>query len=844
MNTPFRTFAPSSIVAGLLVTSTFGWQDAAVAPLPTAAAAPAIADPSSGLDLRTWPRDQLVDCRHMKLDIMMPTLEGETFDVVQTLTVRAIGVPVHEWSLDAVGFQVHSVTTAEGTPLDFSHSNNKLVVQFPDGMPTEFDTTVVTRYTVAHPEQGMIFAPAGPASPAQFHTQGQAESNRYWFPCHDAPNERMSTELVVDVPDHVLVSGNGKLISHTENDGRAKWHWLQSKPHVAYLVSLVGGTYERTELPAGPNGLPMTVWTRVGKSDDARETFARTGAMVACFERAFGTAYPWDRYDQLCARSFQAGGMENTSATTLFEGALLDVRSRAERDMDSLIAHELCHQWTGDYITCNNWNDLWLNEGWATYGQALWFECRDGPNGYFEEVFRDAQVAQRDRVESNGIAMCLNMHGPGAFGRAANPYPKGASILHMMREMIGDELFFRGVHLYMNRHGLSTAETSDFRHAMEDVSGLELGWFFDQWCDRSGCPSVHSTLIWDAAENALHLTITQTQPIDGMHPAFRAKFPVAISMQNGSTKTQWIDMRERTVERTIPLDAAPTMVEIDPRYSFLKTMKVDMPIEWTLAQIQHGSNVATRKQAIESLPADLTDQAVEVLVAVALDQSVWHSQRIDAVESLARGSSNAAKHGVRRVFDARVADGRVRASAVKALSVSLGVEALPDLVTVLQSDTGLGTRTAACNAIASWNLALAEHPELKDPLMRLCQEHTSGGGLEGAAMRACGKLRIAEAIPLVESRLVLGAPDRERAQAVEVLAQLCPAEGESRAAVIDLLIDLLEDQEQDVFDASGAALVHLKAEESRIALTRVAEEDESTRRRGRATHWLKELNPQ
>src|SRR5690606_32345803 len=219
---------------------------------------------------------------------------------------------------------------------------------------------------------------------------------RHWFVCHDYPNERMTTELIVDVPAVYSVSSNGRLVSHLTTGDRAVWHWLQDKPHVPYLVTLVIGTFDIVEIPH--DRVPMKVWVPQGLGDQVMQTYGRTGDMIDLFEQRFGVPYPWDRYDKRVVKNFGAGGMENTSATSMYPTAILDSTALLDGDLDGLIAHELAHQWTGDLITCKSWAHIWLNEGWATYCSALWNERRFGEDGYLDSIRNNFGVARRDRT--------------------------------------------------------------------------------------------------------------------------------------------------------------------------------------------------------------------------------------------------------------------------------------------------------------------------------------------------------------------------------------------------------------------------------------------------------------
>ncbi|MBL9140661.1 MAG: HEAT repeat domain-containing protein, partial [Phycisphaerae bacterium] len=641
-------------------------------------------DATLGADHRNFPPDPLVTYLGMVLDIRVPDLAVPGFTAVQTLTVQPIGVPVPALRLDAEGLDIKQVTV-DGAPAEWSYDGHVLAIRFAEPLPAKA-TVIQTTYECARPVRGMTFSPAtpaiegvAPARAAELHTQGQTETNHHWFPIHDSPNVRLPTELLVNVPKGVVVSGNGELIRHETVDDREVWQWRQQEPHVPYLVSLVAGGFERVELPNPKSGVPMAVWLVPGRADDARATYANTDAMIALFERRFGVKYPWARYDQLVVRNFGSGGMENTSATSMHPAAIFDATARADGDMDGLIAHELCHQWTGDLITCKSWEHIWLNEGWATYGSTLWNEERDGVDGYYDSVLSSAGVARRDTPEAPE-AMCSPVWGNAGetFGRAANPYPKGASILHMLRRMLGDEIFFKGVRNYMQAHAGGLVETSDFRYAMEAASGLGLEWFFDQWCDRPGSPRVKATAAYDAATRTLTVSAEQTQTIDARTPALRISMPVWVKTAHGERVVPF-DMRNRTARMQVVLDGPPQAVWIDPWLDALKTLEVDQPAEWTLAVLKSGPTIAAKRQAMATLGKTDTPEARAALVQVASDAALRHSLRAAAVETLAAYGSPEAKVQVLSLFDAGCADPKVRTEQIQALATCAAADATPRL---------------------------------------------------------------------------------------------------------------------------------------------------------------------
>ncbi|MHC4141615.1 MAG: M1 family metallopeptidase [Planctomycetota bacterium] len=626
---------------------------------------------STGRDLRNYPPDRVVDYLHMTLQMRFDDLDEKRFTATETLRFAPIGRPAESFTLNAVGFQIESVTL-DGHALEYFYDDKHLTLRFEPPLAPGRPREVVIEYARVDPGQGMIFTPSSSEVSdyaAQVHTTGQTATNQHWFACHDYPNERLTTELIVDVPSGLAVSSNGRLVSQRDDGQRAVWHWLQDKPHVNYLVVLVIGKFDRVEIPHAR--VPMHVWVPPGLGHQVMQTYGRTGEMIDVLERRFGYPYPWDRYDQVVVKNFGPGGMENTSITTMYPTAILDETALGDESLEGLISHELAHQWAGDLFTCKSWAHVWLNEGWATYGAALWFEHRDGEDGYLDSMRRNfGRLARRDKT-TNEQAMVSNVY-EGAwenFGRAANPYPKGGSILHMLRMMLGEEVFFEGLGLFMNRHALGVVETNDARYAMEEVSGLGLEWFFEQWCYRPGIPRLEVGIGYDGGTRELQVEVTQTQHIDDRTPAFRFMLPIYVETSAG-TETFDLDVREKTVRWRTTLDGPPSLVAVDPWMHVLKTAAVDKPNPLWMEQVKQGPTIASRHAAIEALADRDTPQVVELLGRVITDESNRHTLRQTAVETLAGLSSKQARTALLAIAENGVADARVRAMLIEALEDS------------------------------------------------------------------------------------------------------------------------------------------------------------------------------
>ena len=574
-----------------------------------------------------------------------------------SLRARAMTAPVPTLTFDAKGMAI-SGASCEGRTVSVDHDGRVLRVHLsPPALPGEVFEVVID-YVLNDPARGLIWTPESdryPGRAAQLHTQGQPNTNSYWFPCHDSPNEKLTTEIIARVPAGYTVSSNGALVSRTsgmmEGGGplgapriaaAETFHFSQGKPHAPYLVSLVVGKFDVVDI--GDERLPMPVYAPPGRGEDARKTYAHTPEMIRLFGRLFHEEYPWAKYAQLVVHNFEAGGMENTSATTMHDNAVISDAAREDFDLDGLISHELGHQWFGDLTTCNSWDQIWLNEGFATYATCLWFDHRDGPDRYTEEVRgKFDAVLRADTGNAPGAhAMTSRVYKSPweTFRRPGNPYPKGASILHMLRRELGDEVFFGAIADYLDQRGLKTVQTYQLRQAFEARSGRQLERFFEQWTRRPGTPTVAVSWTYDPTRQRLRFLAEQTQTIDNDNPAFEFTLPIFIRNSAGPDVMiePFLCMKTDTFE--VQLEGPPRFVAVDPDQHVLARYEVAQDPAMWLTQLRDGPTLASRVQAVRSLAASNETPATEAIRRIASDRAAPRFLREEAIKALAaRGNA-------------------------------------------------------------------------------------------------------------------------------------------------------------------------------------------------------------
>ncbi len=617
-------------------------------------------DAETGRDLANYPPDVHFDHLHMRLELDIPTMSRPQLSGRQHITALAVGSPRGMMKLNALGMTIRGVL-ANDRPAAFTHDGPALLIHFPQPVAPGQQVGVTITYDLdffSHRGIGLTWSPGRDrganltdASP-QIHAQGQPENNRMWFPCHDYPNDRLTTEIILTVEDDFDACANGRLVSREAvAEGRTRWHWMQDKSHPAYLVTLVVGKFEIVDV-GGPEsarpGLPMEVYAPHGAGSRVAQTFGRTADMVAHFEELFDEPYPWDKYDQLLVRNFRAGAMENTSASTFQAAFAMMGRDATE----PIIAHELVHQWLGDLVGYKGWEHLWIGEGWASFGEALWSEASADEGQAAREYqrviarFFAQQRARNTTTAPLSPAMVSRHYGhpDQNFFKSNDVYSKGAFVLHLLRMRLSDETFFKGTQLFIDRFKFTQAETDDFRICLEEVSGESLERFFEQWCHRPGLPRLNVNVRWDSESSSLIVRAEQTQTINADNPAFAMEVPLYITVGEGDGRYLYMHTDQRIAEATFPLESAPTDVVVDPYFASGAPCRVEKSLAMWLRQMNDGPTYLAQVQAAEHLAAFDDPAAIAALVRATHVESPDDPLRLTAEAALADIESRDTRH--------------------------------------------------------------------------------------------------------------------------------------------------------------------------------------------------------
>jgi aminopeptidase N len=424
----------------------------------------------------------------------------------------------------------------------------------------------------------------------QAWTQGQATESPYWFPCIDSPQIKFTLDIEVASHSEFMVISNGILKSkETENDITI-WKFMEINPIPSYLVSVVIGRFSVAE--SNNNNLPLYYyWPEEINKEDAMLSFSETPQMINFFEEYFDTKFPFQKYSQSAVDNFEFGGMENSSCTTLTRNILHNKITSIDYHNDIfLIAHELSHQWFGDMVTCKDWSHLWLNEGFATYCELLYWEKTRGVDEFHYNLVKntDRYFEEANEQYYRPIVTKLYKHPDELFD--AHVYEKAGFILHMIRNYLGEINFRKSLKVYLAQYQYKSTDSLDLLRIFEEVSGIEMHSFFEQWIYREGHPDLHVDFVLqhdnsiDGRNPTTNLTIKIIQGNDDMNSVehtlyHRFKLEIKINLLDRTGKKRQIshlmDVNGYTSESTVEIDNNFSIdsISIDPNFKVLKNIK-------------------------------------------------------------------------------------------------------------------------------------------------------------------------------------------------------------------------------------------------------------------------------
>jgi aminopeptidase N len=572
--------------------------------------------------------DKVVDVVHIGLHLR-PDFGTKTLHGVCTQTVEAIEDGVGSVRLDAVDLEVTSVTLG-GQALAYESTSRSLTIAFARPLAAGERVTFAIAYRAVAPRRGLYFIDR----PQQLWTQSQDQDARFWFPCFDHPADKQTTSSTIVVPRGLFALANGALVERDDKGETTVFRYEQRIPHATYLVTLVAGAYAEIQQPH-PR-LPVWYYVERGREADGERAFGNTPRMIDRFETVIGVPYPYERYGQIAVAEFIFGGMENTAATTQTDRTLHDARAHLDFSSDPLVSHELAHQWFGDLVTCRDWSQAWLNEGFATYFEAVWREADLGWDEYSYDVYTLVQqYLDEDRDRYRRPIVCNTYRDPIELFDA-HLYQKAGAVLHMLRGELGWGRMRLALRRYVADNAQRNVETIDLVRAVEATTGRNLRAFFEQWIERGGHPEIQVGLAWDAARKTATLTIEQQQTVDASSPAYRFDLdvgfidalPAAPARDAGDAPLAGERRVRLHVERkfesfAIPLEFEPKLVRVDPGAYVLGAVTYAFDADRNAAILAAEPSTVARIRAAKALGKDSARVGREALARALAHDPFW-----------------------------------------------------------------------------------------------------------------------------------------------------------------------------------------------------------------------------
>ncbi|MXV38027.1 M1 family peptidase [Flavobacteriaceae bacterium Ap0902] len=623
--------------------------------------------------------ERINDLVHTKLNVQFD-FEKEEMPAEAWVTLKPHFYPTKSVTLDAKGMLIHEVSllnNGKKSPLKYDYDSKQLLINLGKTYQKDESYELYIQYTARPNEvkqegsaaisdaKGLYFIDPrdeDPEKPTQIWTQGETESSSAWFPTIDKPNQKTTEEIYITVPDKFVTLSNGTLIKQTKNaDGTRTDYWKQDQKHAPYLFYMGIGDF--AVVKDSWQGKPVDYYVEHEYEPFAKEIFGMTPDMLTFFSERFGYEYPWDKYSQMVARDYVSGAMENTTAVIHMEtaqqkhGQLID-----ENAWEDVIAHELAHHWFGDLVTAESWSNLTMNESFANYSEYLWREHRYGKasadahrasdlEGYImggnfdKDLVRFHYAAREDMFD--GVS-----------------YNKGGYVLHMLRGYLGDDAFFAGLNKYLKEHEYDKAEAHQLRLALEEVSGRDLNWFFNQWYYSHGHPKL--TVIVENSNDVAKLNIKQMQ-----EPLF--EFPLTVDIyENGipARHTVWVK-KQRVNTFDFKTSGTVNLVFPNADHDLIAEISQDLTtVQNVLLYNAAEDEYTSRKLALENLSGEqlMNEEALNTLIK-ALDDS-YHGVRIQAINALDITSPKVKSKAITKLVQLAEDDPKtlVRAAALNKLS--------------------------------------------------------------------------------------------------------------------------------------------------------------------------------
>ncbi|MGB3536168.1 MAG: M1 family metallopeptidase [Microcoleaceae cyanobacterium] len=755
--------------------------------------------------------------KHIFLDLTLD-IPNQSFEGTCTIDLNPVRSGIKTLTLDAVDLDIKAVTIAE-VEQDFDYDNQQLQIELKQPTKADEIIKIAIEYGVEKPQRGLYFIqPTSdyPDKPTQVWTQGEDEDSRFWFPCFDYPGQLATSEIKVKVPQEFTAISNGELIN-TKKQGKNKiYHWYQKQIHPTYLMTLAVGDF--AEIKQKWNDIPVTYYAEKDREDDLLRTMGKTPDMIEFFSKTFGYDYPYPKYAQVCVSDFIFGGMENTSTTLLTDRCLLDEKAaRDNRNSESLVAHELAHQWFGDLVVIKHWSHAWIKEGMATYSEVLWTEKEYGKTEAAYYRLNEARNYLSEDSYRYRRPIVTNIYREAIELYDRHLYEKGACVYHMIRNELGDELFNKAIHTFVQDNAHKTVETVDLLRAIEKATGRNFLGLFDQYVYRGGHPDYKISYSWDGESHLAKVTVRQKQAKDSEKLSeqhlFDLKIPIGfgyVSKSDNHSELKTFTVRVHEKEQTFyfPLEKKPKFISFDVGNHYLKTVSLEYPIAELKAQVQFDPDPISKIYAAQAL-AKKGGLAVVKALTNALEKEQFWGVKVEIIKQLARIQLDQVVDSI--MVGLKDENPKVRRAAVNALAKNRTDESYKALKSIIEKgDDSYYVEASAAIAIGEMAAGNTEEKPTEEKAIKLLKsvlKDKAGWNevVRCGAISGLSKMKTSEeALNLILKYTVAGIPQALRLTAIRTLGSISSGQNPIN---LERILQRLEDIAGEDFFLTQVAVV-------------------------------------
>ncbi len=660
-----------------------------------------VSENAPGLNIYRGSYTRLNDIINTKLDLSFSWDSAYVYGKA-TIQARPYFYASDQIVLDANGFKINSVSLVkkdDHQPARYTYDGKKLNIKLDKTYTRDQNYTVYIDY-VAMPNKlkiGEDIASAGDrglyfinkdgkdkGKPRQIWTQGETECNSNWFPTINDPQEKMTQEINITVPNEYVSLSNGSLeYSSLNGNGTRTDSWRQEQPHSTYLTMIAVGNFTITKDKWRDK--EVNYYTEPAFAPTAKLVFGKTPEMMEFFSKKLGVDYPWDKYSQIVVRDFVSGAMENTTATVFFDRMNMSAGEYLDENHEDIISHELFHHWFGDLVTAESWSNLPLNESFATYGEYLWEEHKYGRETADLKGMEDLSAyLGGDRGKKTPDVIRFDYADREQMFDEIS-YQKGGRILHMLRKTVGDDAFFKALNLYLTRHAYKNAEIHDLRLVFEEVTGTDLNWFFNQWFLASGHPVLNIQSTYNPDKKEVLLTINQKQDLTKF-PLYR--IPLAVDIYSAGKverKDIVLDKQDQTFVFSSPV--VPDLVNADAEKYLLGEKNENKTLDQYVFQYKNAPLFMDRLEAVMMMLQQKNEALARATLISAFKDKSWfiRTAAISVIDKLTADEQKSVYEQVRTIA-LKDDVSHVRVAAVNALGRYYGPGNNRDVFEITKKD--------------------------------------------------------------------------------------------------------------------------------------------------------------